>query len=110
MKRLYVVVRADLEPGAILAQTGHAVSEFAALHPELHREWHAGEKNLVVLAAANEREIGALIHRLCSVERAEVYEPDLGNELTACAFAGEAGRALSSLPLALRSPRPARAA
>ncbi len=107
MERLYVVVRQDLSPGQILAQSNHATSQFARLYRELHDSWSDHEKNLIVLAIPSERELGALVRKAAElgIPRAEFYEPDLRHELTACAFAGEIAKHVSELPLALREPR-----
>ena len=109
MEKLFIVLRSDLEPGAQLAQTGHAVSEFSAQHPELFQRWRDGAKNIVVLAVPDEPELTSLLQRarMAHVSTAGFYEPDLGNSLTAIALAAGAQRLVSSLPLA---GRPARAA
>lgn len=108
MDRLYVVTRADLAPGAQLAQSCHAVSAFAVANPEQHREWHKTGQNLVVLAVANETTLCALLASLedqHGFSCAAFFEPDFSDELTAFAVSGDAGKLLSSLPLALRAPR-----
>lgn len=113
MERLYVVTRSDLAPGAQLAQSCHAVSAFAAAFPDEHKAWHGHGQNLVVLAVDNERKLGALldsIEDVLDVECAAFFEPDFDNALTAFAVSGTASKALSSLPLALRPPREAKAA
>lgn len=110
MQRLYVVTRSDLAPGAQLAQSCHAVSAFAATFPEVHREWHANGQNLVVLAALDEKRLGNLLDSLEDVHGlscAAFFEPDFGGQMTAIAVPGEAAKLLSSLPLALRTPRAA---
>lgn len=112
MEKLYVVVRADLAPGAQLAQSCHAVSAFATAFPDLHRDWHEHGQNLVVLAAADEQALCRLADRIEAggILGARFYEPDFGDALTAFAVSDAAARQLSSLPLALREPKPARAA
>ena len=109
MKKLFIVLRADLPPGAMLAQTGHAVRAFVAAEPELDRAWFHGPNNLVVLATPNETTLGALLDRAraAGVPLAECREPDLGDSLTAIALADVGARLVSSLPLALRAPRAA---
>lgn len=105
MKRLYVVVRADLDAGAQAAQAMHAALGFAVEFPDTTRAWNVGENNLVVLAAPDE----AALERICAgmPEGTHCYvfhEPDLGDSFTAMAFAGtdDARKLVSSLPLALR--------
>jgi len=113
MGRLYVVTRADLAPGAQLAQSCHAVSAFAARFPEEHRKWHTAAQNLVVLSVADEKALSDLLDSIedaHEIECAAFFEPDFDDALTAFAVSGEAGRLLSSLPLALRPQRVASAA
>ena len=98
MKRLYVVVRADIPAGLQLAQACHVTREFTRAHPEED----VGE-NLVVLAAKSEPELQELFTDARSVcPRTAFYEPDLDGAMTAVALVGEARRLLSSFPLALR--------
>lgn len=113
MDRLYVVTRSNLPPGAQLAQSCHAVSAFAARFPAEHRAWHEHGQNLVVLSVADESKLGGLldaIEDVDGIECAPFFEPDFADALTAFAVCGEAARRLSSLPLALRAPREAKAA
>jgi peptidyl-tRNA hydrolase len=108
MEKLYVVVRRDLEPGAQLAQSCHALSAFAVAHPELHRDWHTGGQNLVVLSVADESELLILFARAALlVPAAGFHEPDFGGTLTAIALGADARPLVSSLPLALRACRAA---
>ena len=58
MQRLYVVVRADLAPGAQLAQSCHALSAFAHQYRAEHEAWQSGEQNLVVLSVPDENALG----------------------------------------------------
>jgi hypothetical protein len=61
-----------------------------------------------VLEAPNEEALGDLARRaeLAGILTARFLEPDLGDQMTAVAFHGDAWRMLSSLPLALRSSSP----
>jgi peptidyl-tRNA hydrolase len=104
MKKLYVITRSDLRPGAQLAQSCHAVAAFALAHPEAHRAWAGGEANIVCLSVAVEDELAALLEqaRGRGLPTAPFYEPDLGGELTAIALAGAGAALVASLPLALR--------
>lgn len=97
MKRLYVVVRSDLPSGLQMAQACHAALEFGRVHGE--RE-DVGD-NLVVLHARDEQHLKELTDAgMMSAALAVFREPDLGNEVTAVSFNGDAQRMLSSLPLA----------
>jgi hypothetical protein len=94
MKRLYVVVRADLPIGLQMAQACHAVRAFA----RTCREVDPGE-NLVVLNAHGEGQLLRLWYD-CPGDTVLFREPDHQNEFTAFAASGEARQHLSSLPLA----------
>lgn len=109
MDRLYIIVRADLSPGAQCAQACHALSAFAETHRRQHKEWHDGEKNLVVLQVADEATLQSTIEQAahCFVRFASFREPDFDNQITACAFEGSVAKLVSSLPLALREKRAA---
>jgi hypothetical protein len=105
MEKLYIVIRSDLAPGAQIAQSAHALSAFACAHPEKHREWHEGSNNLVIVSVADEAALQRLLERAACrmVGRASFREPDFGDAMTAIALYGaEAGKLVSSLPLALR--------
>lgn len=100
MKRLYVVVRNDIARGLQIAQACHATREFTLRHP--HED--VGE-NLVVLSASH-AELERLVAAAEGVSAVTpFFEPDLGGQLTAAAFSGNARKLLSTFPLALR-PRP----
>lgn len=107
MDRLYVIVRADLAPGAQLAQSCHALSAFAHLYRADHDAWQANDQNLVVLSVESESALGELLRGVVAAgaKTAAFHEPDFGNQLTAFAVSGDAARLLSSLPLALRQSR-----
>ncbi len=102
--RLYLVTRSDLEPGPQAVQAAHALREFAALHPELDKHWYTTSNTLAFLAAKDETSLEKLIEKATAkgVACAPFREPDLDNALTAVAFAPDARRILSHLPLALR--------
>jgi len=108
MQKLYVVTRSDLSPGAIVAQSCHAVSAFAVRFPDEHRAWHAHGQNLVVLGAPDEQALDRLMNTLEDTHQipcAAFFEPDLSDSLTAFAVSDRAAKLLSCLPLALRAPR-----
>jgi hypothetical protein len=102
MKRLYVVVRSDIPPGAQLAQAVQAGVAFALHHPEQTRGWHFDSNNLVVLSARDEGHLSELA-KLAPAAKTEFREPDFGDQLTAVAFDDAARRMLSQLPLAMRA-------
>ena len=104
--RLYIVVRADLPAGSQMAQAIHAAFLFSQEHPDLTGLWHRDSQYLVVLAAPSEQALHDLsfkaLHR--GIPHSVWSEPDMGNELTALAFApgNQARRLCANLPLAMR--------
>jgi hypothetical protein len=109
MQKLFVIVRSDLQPGAQIAQTAHAVAEFAVAHPVEFGAWATEERNIVCLAIPSEGALADLFALAQSkqIHGAQFREPDFDDELTAIALGDGAEKLVSSLPLALRSPRKA---
>lgn len=112
--KLFVVVRADLPPGAQAAQLTHAALGFAFVHAERARAWHEASNNLVELAVPDRAALEELCDRAAcapGVATCRFHEPDFDGSLTAVALHGPgAHRLVSSLPLALRPPRSVQAA
>ena len=104
MEKLYVVVRADLSPGAQVAQSCHALRLFVSEHPEIDRRWFETSNNLVCLKTANEQTLVALADqaRDRSVARSLVREPDFDDSATALTIEPAGQSLVSNLPLALR--------
>jgi len=103
--KLYIVVRADLKPGARAAQSCHATSSFVAAHPKQSAQWRTSSNNLVCLEIANEPLLLAMARRARErgIPHTLFREPDLGDEATALALMSpQAHRLTSNLPLALR--------
>lgn len=103
--KLYVVVRADLPPGAQVAQSCHALRLFTHEHPEIDRQWYEESNNLVCLQVDDEPALLALADRIESsgVAVSRFHEPDYANECTALAIAPTGARLVSNLPLTLRA-------
>jgi len=109
-RRLYVVVRADLDPGLQAAQACHAARAYPTPPAE--------DENLVVLAARDGHHLGELFELGRRLGPGVAFhEPDLDGALTAISLGGDLdndlGRVsllLSQLPRALRPPRPQSAA
>lgn len=96
--KLYVVVDSALPPGLQLAQSVHAAFHLSVEHPEVISRWYADSNYLVVLSHPDP-------DSLPLAPAVVVREPDLpGCPVTAVAYLPHpsVGRALSSLPLALR--------
>lgn len=82
---VYIVTRADLEPGAQLAQSVHAAFVFAAEHGAGSR-W--ADAYLIVKAVPDEKVLGALLReaRGQRIRASCFHEPDLQGALTAIAL------------------------
>ncbi len=105
MEKLYVIVRADIDPGLQLAQACHAVGVFSDLYPGLFSLWVREVKNIAVLAARDEQELVDIYRKAAhrSLDRAIFLEPDLGGAPTAIALGAGAHKICSHLPKALKS-------
>lgn len=104
-RRLYIIVRADLDAGLAAAQACHVARKFTRHFAAVPVE---EDENLLVLAAKNEQELQALLERAGPLGPCSAFhEPDLANSLTAIALGGDllGGRAVqrlvSQLPKAL---------
>ena len=106
--KLFVVIRADLPPGAVAAQGVHAAVEFVKQHPEIADRWYDESKNLVLLAVPNGNALRALIERMKreDIAHSPWVEPDW-DSLTSVALEPAAEHLLSSLPLALKPEKAA---
>lgn len=110
MLKLFIVVRADLDPGLQLAQAVHAAVQWVIEDPDLSAVWHRKSNNVVVKHVASEAALLELAakgeDRGCVVEAFK--EPDLAGATTAVAFVGGGANALlRELPLAFQLPRAA---
>lgn len=103
MLKLFILVRADLEPGLQMAQAIHAAIQWVIEDPDLSSIWHKQSNNVVVKHVADEAALLELADkaegRRCVVERFQ--EPDLAHAVTAVAVVGTGANALlRELPLA----------
>lgn len=107
--KLYVITRADLEPGYQAVQSMHALRQFTAEHPEIDKVWFEQSNYLGLLSVKNEEELVKLIEEATSKEiNFSIFrEPDIDNQITAIALSpGPKSKKLCSrLPLALRGAR-----
>ncbi len=108
MHKLFIITRADLPPGAIAAQSVHAGFAFAHEHQFEWRTWLLSSNNIVLLSTPDEPSLLELARRAeaAGIPVSRFREEDFGDSLTAIGI-GPAGRKLvSSLPKALRPPKP----
>jgi peptidyl-tRNA hydrolase len=103
MLKLFIIVRADLDPGLQLAQAVHAAIQWVIEDPDLSSIWHKKSNNVVVKHVADEAALLALAEKAyergCVVEAFK--EPDLDDATTAVAIVGGGANALlRDLPLA----------
>lgn len=103
--KLYVVVRADLDPGPQAVQACHAAREFAHHHPEMEKSWFERSNHLAVLSVPDEPALLRMIRRAeeRGIACTPFRDPDYGDSVTAIALEpGDRGRRLcSGLRLAL---------
>ena len=94
----------NLSAGYQAAQSVHVMAEFALNHPDTARTWYKNSNSLIILEAKNAQELSELQEKAISrgITVQEFREPDLGDEITALAFAPSANtrKLLSNLPLA----------
>ena len=98
-KKMYVLVRNDLETTYRCVQGGHALAQFALENPEELIEWN--NETIVFLACRGIDEL--LNYHIKAMDRclpvSSFEEPDLNNQLTGIACYCD-GRLFKKLPLA----------
>lgn len=84
MKKLYVLIRKDLNPSYQAVQAGHAVAEWLLQHGQV-TDWKNG--TLVYLGVDNEEALEHWAQKLDSkhMEWTEFREPDIEDQRTAIA-------------------------
>jgi hypothetical protein len=101
-------VRGDIPPGYQIAQSAHALADFAKFQPKLFNKWHYSSGYIVALHADDEPALLTLSSEanLQKLNFVEFREPDLNYQVTSLAFASslECKRFLSTLKLAGRNP------
>lgn len=110
MKKLFVVIREDLDHGMQLAQSIHAAMLFGYENPEATKAWIEGPNNIIVKKVPNEAALRALLAKAGShyMDISTFQEPDLDDQITAAALGGPGTQALLwHLPLAGDSARAA---
>lgn len=100
--KLYVVTHANLSVGYQAAQIAHAVADFTQQHSVETQQWHNRSNSVIILEAHNVEELYGFIEKAENKGITYTYfrEPDLGDEITAIAFAPgkETVKMLSNLP------------
>lgn len=103
MKKLFIVIRNDLDHGMQLAQAVHAAMLFGYEHRDETAEWIKGANNVIVKRVADEAELKALLTKAgpLYMDISSFQEPDLGGQYTAAALGGHGTQSLLwHLPLA----------
>lgn len=102
MKKLYVIIRGDLNPGLLAAQACHAAATFCLNESQLAIDWRT-DQNLIVLSSPTKESLAKLLYDLIKhgIKTIHFQEPDLNNELTAIACREEAKPLIRQLKLAL---------
>lgn len=98
------MVRRDLHPGAQMAQSAHAMSQFAVEYPEQFKNWYENSQYVACLSIEDEESLLSLVEKLRSrgVVVSVFREPDYNHKATSIAIeACDQGRRLTgSLRLA----------
>lgn len=103
--RLIVITRGDLNPGLIVAQSGHAISQFHLDYPDLAKAWN--NNYLISLSINSKEKLESLLTKLLDMGIFVSYfcEPDISNELTSVCFleCNKTKKLTSSLRLSLET-------
>ena len=106
-EKLVTITRQDLPAGYQLAQTVHAVADFAHELPQFFKSWKDNSNYVVSLAAKDEQSLNKYYNKLRERGAPIVgfYEPDHYDQLTAICFYGlpHYRKLVSNLPLALKT-------
>lgn len=81
-----IIVRSDLEPGYKVAQSAHALADFAVKFEHEFKQWQLGSNYLCCLEA-DEDKIQRVLSKLkdSGIKHEVFHEPDIGNQMTAVA-------------------------
>ena len=88
--KLTIIVRNDLTNGQQIAQSIHAVTEFAHKFPDQFQDWITNSQYVVALSTDNEEKLKELYKKLewFGANVVKFHEPDMSNQLTSIAFYG----------------------
>ena len=102
-----VIVRKDINNGLMMAQSCHAVADFAHELPQFFKSWKDNSNYLISLATQDEQSLEKYYNKLreSGAPIIAFREPDIGNQLTAICFYGlpHYRKLVSNLPLALNT-------
>lgn len=103
------MTHAELSTGYQTAQIAHATAEFIFTAPAEASQWKQTSNSLIALEASNAEHLSQLLEqaKALNITAIEFREPDMGDEITAIAFAPseETPNLLAGLPCAGRTPR-----
>ena len=97
-KRMYVIVRGDLDSTYRMVQGAHGISQFALRHNDLFRQWN--NEKIVFLKTFNGLRMDDLKNDLVNdaIIHAHFNEPDLGDKVTSLVvFDDGSGKAYNAL-------------
>lgn len=99
-----MAVSGELSAGYQVAQVAHVTADWIKANPELSDKWHATSNSIIVVETETSEALSHLLEnaKLKGIGVTVFREPDLGDEITAIAFApGNATRKLlANFPLA----------
>lgn len=103
------MTHAELSTGYQIAQISHVTAEFILAQPEISKNWSLTSNSLIALETTNAEHLSQLLEqaKALNIPTVEFREPDMGDEITAIAFAPseETPALLAGLPCAGRTPR-----
>lgn len=81
-----IIVDKDLQPGYKVAQSSHAIANFAIEHRDEFEKWQFKSNYLCCLEASKE-DINKILTKLdlLKIKYSKFFEPDIGNQLTSIA-------------------------
>lgn len=103
---LITITRSDISSGYQVAQTAHAVSQFAHKFPKEFTDWITGYNCIISLSVNCEQDLENIYESLRKeIAIIKFEEPDIDNEVTAICFwaNSELRKRFSNLPLALKT-------
>lgn len=103
-EKLRIVTRRDIHPGAQIAQSAHAMSQFAVEHPVEFKDWYQNSQYVACLSIEDESSLMAFAEKLTQrgIKFSIFREPDYNNQATSIAIEAcdQARRLTSNLRLA----------